>query len=307
MNDGTDSTRKPSVFLRIASCFRSALVRFIANSGPVMSGHLAFIGLLSFFPFLIFLTALAGIFGQTELGTYFVAFLFEQMPEQVSDVLSVPLLEVLQETRGELLTMGILLSIWTASSGLEAARMSLNRAYISDRRRPMWLNRIESIVLVILVSTFIIIAMFGLVLGPMAREKLEAYVKLPAVLEQFWTIGHYGIGALLIFIAITALYFLLPAAKLKPRWVFPGALVVVLLWMSTATGFSVYVSQFGDYTVTYGSLAGIIITLLFFYVLAAIFIFGAEFNAAIARSEGGLALPQRRQLDRERRAGTASN
>jgi len=304
----TTAVRQPRRRLSLLGCLWAAVGRFIADGGLVMSGHLAFIVVMSLFPFLIFLTALAGFFGQTTLGTYFVAFIFEQMPEAVSEVLSVPLLEVLQETRGGLMTIGILLAVWTASSGLEAARIALNRAYLSERRRPLWRSRGESILLVLAVSVCILIAMLALILGPVLWAELQDRVGLPDQLRVSWVAVRYGAGAVLLFLAVAAMYFLLPAAKLKLRWVLPGTLLVVVLWLATATAFSVYVSYFGGYTVTYGSLAGIILTLVFFYVLAAIFIFGAEFNSALARAEGGLPPPRRRKEDRQRpRAGGRAN
>ena len=288
---------------RIGSRVVAAVRRLVVDGGITMAGHLAFVGLLALFPFLIFLTALAGFFGQTELGTHFVAFFLEQMPEQIAEVLYVPILEVLQETRGELLTIGILLSVWTASSGLEAARISLDRAYFSARRRPLWRTRIESMLLVILAASCILTAMLALVLGPVAWAELQHWVALPRLLELLWNPVRYGFGAVLILGAVSGLYFLLPAARLRPRWVLPGAALVTVLWLLTATAFSFYVSHFGSYTVTYGSLAGIILTLLFFYVLAVIFIFGAEFNAALARVEGGLPPPRRRSEDQVAESG----
>lgn len=290
------------------ACLKAAAQGFIANGGLIVAGHLAFIVLLSLFPFLIFLTALAGFLGQTELGTYFVAFIFEQMPEEVAEVLSVPLLEVLQETRGGLMTIGILLAVWTASSGLEAARVALNRAYLSDRRRPLWRSRGESILLVVAVSVCILIAMLALVLGPVLWAELQVLLRLPDRLRVSWLAVRYGVGAVLLFLAVASMYFLLPAAKLRLRWVLPGTFLVVALWLASATAFSVYLRYFGGYTVTYGSLAGIILALVFFYVLAAVFVFGAEFNGALARAEGGLPPPRRRSEDRlpRRRGGRAN-
>lgn len=296
--------RKPPVHgrfrrrLGLIGCLKAALRRFIVNGGLIMSGHLAFVGLLTLFPFLIFLTALAGFFGQTELGTLFVAFIFEQMPEEVAGVLSVPLLEVLQETRGGLMTIGILLAVWTASSGVEAARIALDRAYLSDRSRSLWRSRGESILLVIVVSGCILVAMLGLVLGPVVWGEMQDFFNLPPRLRVSWLVMRYGLGTMLLFLAVAAMYFLLPAARLRLRWVLPGTLLVVLLWLAAATLFSYYVKHIASYTVTYGSLGGIILTLVFFYVLAAIFIFGAEFNGAIARAEGGLPPPRRRHTDR---------
>ncbi len=252
----------------------------------MVAGHLAFFGLLSLFPFLIFLTALAGFFGQTELGIEFVVFLLDSIPEDVSDVLSVPIIEVVQDTRGELLTIGILLSLWTASTGLEAIRGALDRAYGVTRRRPHWRNRLESVLLVVVAASCFIVAMLTLIVGPIVWAEMEAMLRLPEGLRVVWTLLRYAAGALLIVLAVSALYFLLPARRLGGRGVFPGAFAVLVLWLVAATAFSLYLEQFGDYTVTYGSLGGVIVTLLFFYILAVIFVLGAEINAMVLRRYG---------------------
>lgn len=266
---------------------------FFLDQGQVMAGHLSFVGLLSLFPFLIFLAALAGFLGQTEAGTHFVAFLLETMPPEVAGVLETPMLEVLQETRGELLTIGILASVWTSSSGVEAARLALNRAYETDNKRAVWRTRIESMALVLVASGFVIFAMLILIVGPVIWAQVRnLMVVLPDGWQVSWTLVRYGISAILILTAISALYHVLPTARLRLRWVLPGALVVVVLWGATATASSVFLRHVNSYSVTYGSLGGIVVALLFFYVLALIFIYGAEFNAAIARADGGL--PERR-------------
>lgn len=283
--------------LNLVLCLRSAMYRFFRDGGPIMAGHLAFMAILTLFPFLIFLTALAGFLGQGRLGTDFIGFVFTQLPVEVADVLLVPLQEVLSETRGDLLTLGILLALWTASSGFEAARTAVDHAYASEQSRPFWRGRLESILLVIAVSVAVLVAMLALILGPVLVQRMQAAMALPEQGWLRWVALRYGFGTLLLFLAIAALYFVLPAARLKWRWVLPGTVLVVALWLAAATAFSYYVERIAAYTVTYGSLAGVIVALIFFYLLAAIFVFGAEFNAAIARFEGGLPPPRRRRLD----------
>jgi membrane protein len=275
------------------------VVDLVADDGLVMAGHLTFIALISLFPFLIFLMALAGFLGQTEAGTEAVAFMLANMPPEIAAVLQQPILDVLQETRGGLLTIGILAAIWTASSGLEAARIGLNRAYYTGYRPPVWRSRLESIGLVILTSGVIIVAMLLLVLGPVAWQAATALMHLPAGWERGWHAIRYGLGTGILFLVVAGLYTVLPAARLKPRWVVPGALLTVLLWIVVATGFSIYLAHFGAYNVTYGSLGGVVVALIFFYALAAIFLYGAEVNAAIARAEGGLP-PRARRFSRDR-------
>ncbi|MEQ9639406.1 MAG: YihY/virulence factor BrkB family protein [Alphaproteobacteria bacterium] len=276
-----------------------AVVHLTRDDGLVMAGHLTFIALVAMFPFLIFLTALAGFLGQTGAGTRFVAFMLANMPEQVALVLEAPILEVVQETSGSLLTVGIVAAIWTAASGLEAARTGLNRAYDIGYRPPIWRSRLESVALVIASSGIFLVAMLLVVFGPVAWSAAAAFADLPAELEDQWHLLRYAVSASISFFIVAGLYAVLPAARLQWRWIVPGAVVTVVLWLLAGSVFSIFVARVGSYTVTYGSLAGVVMALLFFFALAAIFLYGAEVNAAIARAERGL--PERHKRFTHRR------
>jgi len=268
--------------LGVVRCLRTALGHFIADEGLVLAGHLSFIGLLSLFPFVIFLFALAGFFGQTETGTQIVALLLENLPDSVSGALEGPIIEVMQETRGGLLTVGIVAAIWTASTGLEGIRKALNRAFDVTAPRRYWRRRLESIVIVIAASAIIIAGMSSLVLGELLWEELRDLLALPTLGKPVWTLFRYGISATLLFCAVAALYWILPARRLKLGWIVPGAALVLGLWLLAGSLFTLYLEHFNRYALTYGSLGGVVIALLFFYILGAIFIFGAEVNAVIA-------------------------
>lgn len=293
-----------------------AAANFLDDDGPIIAGHLTFIAVLAMFPFFIFLVAVAGFFGQTSLGDQFIAYLFVNLPEEVAAVLAPPLQQVVGQTRGDLLTIGIVLAVWTASSGVEAARGALNRAYALDRRPPIWLSRLQSMAYVMAISVLILLAMFVLVLGPGVWHLIEsslfsmldfiyqdnplprfwadtvAFVERAGDRAGLWSALRYLFSGFLLFVAVAAIYYVLPAAHLRLRWVAPGALVVVVLWLASASGFSLYLAHFANFSLTYGSLGGIIVALIFFYLVSLIFVFGAEITAVLARSEG--ALPPRR-------------
>lgn len=287
----------------VIACLHTALGRFIADEGLVLAGHLSFIGLLSLFPFLIFLLALAGFFGQTETGTEVVALLLENLPESVSGTLEGPIIEVMQETRGGLLTVGILAAVWTASTALEGIRKALNRAFGVAAPHRYWRRRLESVVIVIVASAVIVAGMSGLVLGEVLWEDLRELFALPALGKPLWTLLRYGASASLLFCAVAALYWILPARRLKVGWIVPGAILVLGLWLLAGSLFSLYLEHFDSYALTYGSLGGVVIALVFFYILGAIFIFGAEVNAVIAgtRADGTAGAPEKTS----RRRGSA--
>jgi membrane protein len=268
---------------RAFSVVKQAIVGFIRNGDALIAGHLAFMGLLTLFPFLIFLVALAGFAGNTEAGTTVVAYILENMPEDVAIVFEGPLIEVLQELRGGLLTLGVAGALWTASSALEGARAGVERAFGQSLIIPFWRRRLESLALVVVGAALIIAISTVLLFAPVLWADTARSMGLEdlSVLDFGSTRGLISIGAA--FIVLSGLYAMLPARR--PAWVaiLPGAVLTLGLWGSAAFSFRLYLGHFNNYDVTYGSLGGIVIAMLFFYLLGAIFLFGAEFNAAIAR------------------------
>ncbi|MFQ5957866.1 MAG: YihY/virulence factor BrkB family protein [Alphaproteobacteria bacterium] len=259
-----------------------AVLNFIADDGPQRAGHIAFASLLAFFPFLIFLTALAGFFGQSAAAADFIAFAFEIMPVEVGRAVNPALVEVLERTRGGLLTVGLAGAVWVASSGIEALRVALNQAYGVRQRRPFWRRRAQDVMFVVLGSAGIIVAMVGVVIGPVIWAFLETYFDVPALWKWAWMAARYGIGSIGMFVVLCCLYRWLPSRRQRWRHVGPGAAVAVVAWLVAATLFSFYLSHVATYTVTYGSLGGVFVALVFFFVSAAVFIYGAEVNAALA-------------------------
>jgi membrane protein len=259
------------------------VAHFIKDDGFVLAGNLAFMALLSLFPFLIFLIALAGYVGQTEAGTYLVVFIFENIPDSVSEALEPPIIEVMQETRGGLLTVGILGALWTASNGLESLRTALNRAYDVTYPPSYLRRRAESVVMVVVAAVIIVSGMMGVVFGGIMWEELDDFGLVDEIPKSMWQLGRWGLSAALLYAAIAILYWILPARSMRARWILPGALLALGLWVAAGSLFSFYIRYFGQFAVTYGSLGGVILALVFFYVLGVIFILGAEMNAAIAR------------------------
>ncbi len=260
----------------------SAVMNFARHDGMVMAGHLAFLTMLALFPFIIFLVSLAGFFGQSEAGTHALEQLFDHMPEDVGNVLQGPIEKMVQTTGKGIMTFSILGAIWISSSAIDAARLAIVRAFGTVSRRPYLRRRAEGLLLVILSASSIIIGMTILVLGPVAWKILISYIPLEADWKLVWNLVRMSVSISLIFGALCLSYFVLKPRKLDSRTpVMAGAFTTLTLWMVIGSGFSIYLKHFGNYDVTYGSLAGAIIALMFFYFIGASYILGAEVNAAL--------------------------
>lgn len=265
-----------------------AVIQFNRHDGMVMAGHLAFLTLLAFFPFIIFLVSLAGLFGQSDAGITALESLFENMPPEVVQVLRSPIEKMVKNTGGTIMTFSIIGAIWVSSSAVDAARLAINRAYATLSRRPYLRRRAEGFLLVILSASSIIIGMAILVLGPVAWKILISNIPLDTDWKIIWNVVRLSTSFCLVFGALCLVYFILKPRAMKIRApVAAGAFVALSLWMLVGSSFSLYLKHFGNYDVTYGSLAGAIIALVFFYFISAAFILGAEVNAALYKSHVG--------------------
>jgi membrane protein len=283
-----------------------ATVHFINDGGTTQAGSIAFTTLFALFPFLIFLTTLAGEFGQEEAARRFIDLSLEGLPAEVVDVIRPAIDQVVDVRRTGLMTASILVAVWTASSGLEALRTALNYAYGIEESRWWWLLRLQSIFFTIIMSIAILVLMIVVVAGPFIWHFLVDLLKVPPSWGWTYTALRYLLAVLLLYAVVALLYQWLPNRHLRGYEILPGAAVTVVAWLITASLFSLYLQNLGRFSVTYGSLGGIVVTLMFFYLSAAIFIFGAEVNGAWRRDVAARLRAQRAARAERRSAKSAA-
>lgn len=251
------------------------------HSGIELAGNLAFTAISSLFPFLIFLVALAGFIGDADAATRVIDWMFGFMPTDVASALAPVVTQVLSRPRGGLLTFGIVGTLWVASSGFEALRTVLNRAYRAHERRPFWLRRLQSIAFVLAGAAIMIVVSALIIVGGLISDSVGELPFFPGVTADVWALIRYGVGAVLLGLGLFGLHRWLPNCNLPARQLLPGTVLTTVLWVLLASVFSLYIDNFANYDVTYGSLGGVLVALFFFYLTAIIFIAGAEFNAVL--------------------------
>lgn len=267
---------------RVARALWLALRHLLLEDGLVVAGYVAFAAIFALFPFLIVLLALAGFFGQGEAAQESIALALDLVPPEVAAVLRPVIAEIRGGAPRGLLGLGILVSLWFASSGMEAIRHVLDRAYGGPSRHNFLLARLQSLILVLLVAVAILVAMVALVAVPLVRQLVEWLSEREVLDPRTYFLLRYGLGLTMLAALTLTLHLTLPAVSLRLADVLPGTILSVVLWAVAAELYSAYLASLPtSYSVTYGSLAGIIVTLFFFYVSAAIFIFGAQFNGAL--------------------------
>jgi membrane protein len=272
--------------------YRAAWRLVMVDDGLVLAGYIAFTAFLSLFPFLIFLAALAGFLGDRETADSFIEAMFEFMPDDVAETLAPAVGEVLGARQGGLLTFGILATLWFASNGFEALRTGLNRAYGVTEQRSMWWLRLQSIAFVISGGLIILFLSLVVVLGPLVWKVLGPAVHQMLETRLVFGTARYVFAAVMLFGALILLHRWLPNTRQSFARILPGVAVTTVLWLLGASLFAWYVGHLTDYSVYYGSLGGVAITLMFFYTSAVVFIFGAEFNAVWREETGRRAAPQ---------------
>ena len=267
----------------LVAIFSTSLQRFLDDDGWAISSHIALAILTSMFPFLIFLTALAGFFGSKDLADQATAILLETWPQKVAGPLAAEIHAVLTQSRGGLLTAGVVLAVYFSSSAVEALRIGLNRAYDQTETRPWWLLRLESIAYVLVGAVSLLALGLLLVLGPLILATTLRYVPELAPLQQGVTLARYGIVTLLLCVSLVIAHKYLASGRRTLRAVAPGIALTLALSLAFAEAFGSYLAEFsGNYVTTYAGLASVMIALVFLYALAAIFVFGAELNGTIA-------------------------
>ncbi len=267
--------------------------RLAEDDGWAIASHLAMSTLTSLFPFLIFVTALAGFFGSAELSESAANLLFDVWPRQVAAPIAHEIHAVLTTAHGGLLTIGAFLAIYFSSSGVEAFRVGLNRAYGVRERRTWWLLRLESIAYVLVGAVALLALAFLVVLTPLFWGALVAVAPELERLGRIVTVFRYGVVSLILIAALVIAHKWLPAERRTFGQIAPGIILTVVLSLAFSMAFGAYLSEYArNYVTTYGGLASVMIALLFLYALASIFVYGGELNAAIIRRRTAVAEPR---------------
>ena len=269
-----------------------AFYRFNADDGWAIASHIALSVLMSMFPFLILVTAIAGFVGSQNLADEVASMMIAAWPRVVSDQIAGQIHTVLTTARGGILTVGAVFAIYFASSGIESLRIGLNRAYGLSEPRPWWLLRLELIGYVLVSAVAFLALAFLVVLGPLMFRVAIAYAPWLAALESHFDIGRFGVASVLLITSLLILHMWLPSGRRPFAAVWPGIVATLLLWLACGYVFGRYLADFSyTYVNYYAGLASAMMALVFLYFTALIFIYGGELNAAIARAQEDPSLP----------------
>nr|MDL4810680.1 YihY/virulence factor BrkB family protein [Brucella abortus] len=254
---------------------------FSTDDGWAFASHIALSGLMALFPFLIFATSLASFLGTREFANTAVHVIFDMWPSNIAAPIANEVKSVLTVQRHGLLTVSVIAAAYFASNGVEALRIALNRAYRVTDQRSIIFCRLQSLGFVVVGTLSLMAISFLLVLAPLAVRIAEQWFPDIAPFTGTIAFWRYTIAVAVLVLALFMVHIWLPAGRRGLGDILPGIVITLIAWLAAATAFAKYLETFANYVSTYAGLASIMVAIVFLYMLSAIFIVGAEINAAI--------------------------
>jgi membrane protein len=270
---------------RALTIINDAYNHFNADDGWAIASHIALSILMAMFPFFIVLTSLAGFFDpDARIADVIADLLLTVWPIEVAGSIIGEIHNVLTHTHTGVVTVGAVLAVYFASSGVESLRIGLNRAYDHAETRHWIVLRLESIGYVLVAALGLLALGFLIVLGPLLYRTALFYLPWLAPLEATFTVVRIGIATVVLIVALIVMHKWLPAGHRAFIEIVPGVAVTLILWLAVGMIFGRYLAQYSwTYVSTYAGLATAMIALVYLYLTALIFIYGAELNAVLFR------------------------
>ncbi|WNS76395.1 YihY/virulence factor BrkB family protein [Bacillus sp. DTU_2020_1000418_1_SI_GHA_SEK_038] len=244
------------------------------------AAQLAYFFLLSLFPLLLFLISLLPYLPITQEDILSV--IRDFAPQETMKLIETNLNE-LSKKNGKLLSLGIIATIWSASNGINAIVRAFNKAYDVKESRSFIVARGMAILFTFAMLFVFVVALLLPVFGKIIGIYLFAKFGLSDEFMTIWNTLRWLVSSIILFIVFTGLYWIAPNIKLRCITVIPGAIFATVGWELSSLAFSYYVSNFGNYSATYGSIGAIIVLMIWFYLTGIIIILGGEINAVYSK------------------------
>jgi membrane protein len=246
-----------------------------------LAAQLAYYFFLALFPALLFLVAIVSFLPVAGLLDAITGDLARVAPSEVLSIIQDQILKIAHEKNGGLLTLGMLGTIWSTSSGVDAIISTLNQAYDIQEARPWWKVKLIALGLTVALAIFIVISFALVLVGPSLAEKVAQWAHVGPAFTLSWTILQWPVIFALVTLGVAMIYYYAPDAVQEWIWITPGSLFATTLWLAISLVFKFYVSHFTSYNATYGTIGGVIVLMLWFYLSALAVLVGAELNAEI--------------------------
>jgi membrane protein len=271
--------------LRVPISWKELLLRtyreVLADNCFGLAAELAYYFFLALFPALLFLVALISFIPVDGLLDAITGMLGRVAPYEALKLIQDQILKIANDKSGGLLTLGMIGTLWSTSSGVTAIIDTLNAAYDIQESRPWWKVRLIALALTFALALFIVVSFALVLVGPTLAEHVARWAHMGPAFTWTWKILQWPVVFLLISQGFAFVYYLAPDAEQRWPWILPGAHLATALWLGISLGFRFYVTHFGQFNKMYGTIGGVIVMLLWFYLSGLVLLFGAEFNSEI--------------------------
>lgn len=259
----------------------------------LQAAALSYYLVLSVFPALILLSAIVSLIPAPQLFGHLLGFMSKVLPAETMSLTESVLLDVLSGRHSGWFSFGMIGTIWVTSSAFDAVIEALNMAYEAKDPRPFWKTRLLAIALAAMVGGLLLSALLLILVGPRIGEWLASLFYMSRLFPFFWPVIRWTIAAGFTILAVELLYFLAPYVKQRFAATLPGAVFTVSCWLVLSYLLGFYVHNFANFSHTYGTLAGFIAFMVWFYWNSLALLLGAALNAELAKeSEKGRILPR---------------
>jgi len=279
----------------------------IQDDAAGLAAQLSYYFFLSLFPALLFIVALASFFPLYNFTDELMRLLAPIAPQAVVDLLQEQLTSLSNSDDAGLVSIGLLMALWSSSAAMVSVIEAMNRAYDIEESRPWWKVRVTAIALTTVLALFILTSFALIVAGPWLADFLGRQFGLAPAFTWTWKIIQWPIVFLLASTGFGLVYYFAPDADQEWVWITPGALAATILWLLASLAFRFYVVNFGNYEEAYGTLGAIILTLLWFYITGLVMVVGAELNAEIERASPWSKSPGPKVVGQRKRLGLAAS
>ncbi len=239
--------------------------------------------ILSIFPFLIFLLSVIGLTSIDE--SMLINQIEALLPSESASIVLNTIESIMESGNITLLSFGMVTTLWSALKGIRALIKGVNIAYNTIENRPFWETLLLALFSTLGIPMLIILSFFFLVFGEKIGEFLFGFLGITGIFQALWYQLRFVFPVLMLIFSFSLFYKFVPNQKLRFRQVLPGALFASLGWISISLLYSTYINRFGNYSMIYGSLGGIIILLIWLYISSIIILIGGELNATIYQSK----------------------
>src|SRR4051794_24196478 len=280
--EGTDT--RTSTFATL----KRAALEFGEDKMTIWAAALTYYGLLSLFPAMIALVSILGLFGDPQKTTQTLTDIVTQLgPSSAAQTFQGPIKSITSDkgSAGILFFVGIAGALWSASGYVGAFTNAASVIYETPEGRPFWkLKPLQIFVTLVMILLLAALAIGIVLTGPVV-DAVAAPLGIGSTAQTVWNIAKWPVMLLVVMLMIAVLYHFTPNVKLPGfKWVTPGAIVAVVVWILASAAFALYVSQFGSYNKTYGSLGGVVVALLWLWITNLALLFGMELNSERERN-----------------------